>query len=251
MSAESVLILTPVKNAALHLDTYFRGLERLTYPAESLSLALLEGDSTDGTFERIPHHLERLRGRFRATGLFKRDFGFTIPPGLPRHAHEIQMQRRGVMAKARNHLLFRALDDERWVLWLDVDVVEYPPDIIERLLATGKDIVTPNCVRQYGGTSFDLNAWRDHGRRHLHDLRGEGPLVPLDAVGGTMLLVRADVHRDGLVFPPFPYGKPNPRIRTTNYWLGEIETEGLGIMAADAGVQCWGMPNLEIRHSPL
>jgi hypothetical protein len=130
-----------------------------------------------------------------------------------------------------------------------VDVVEYPPDVIERLLATGKDIVMPNCVRDYGGTSFDLNAWRDHGRRHLHDLRGEGPLVPLDAVGGTMLLVRADVHRDGVVFPPFPYGRANPRIRIDNHWLGEIETEGLGIMAADAGVQCWGMPHLEIRHS--
>jgi peptide chain release factor subunit 1 len=64
-----------------------------------------------------------------------------------------------------------------------------------------------------------------------------------------MLLVRADVHRDGLVFPPFPYGLPNPKIRDDNDWRGEFETEGLGIMAADAGVQCWGMPRLEIRHA--
>jgi glycosyltransferase involved in cell wall biosynthesis len=251
MSADTVLILTPVKNAAPHLDTYFRGLERLTYPAEALSLGVLEGDSTDGTYEALGRQLERAAGRFRAASLFRRDFGFAIPPGVPRHAHHLQVQRRGVLARARNHLLFRALDDEQWVLWLDVDVIEYPPDVIERLLATGKDIVMPNCVREYGGRSFDLNAWRDHGTRHLHDLRGEGPLVPLDAVGGTMLLVRADVHRDGVIFPPFPYGTANPRIRTTNHWLGEIETEGLGIMAADAGVRCWGMPHLEIRHSPL
>jgi Anp1 len=251
VSAETVLILTPVKNAAGHLDAYFRGLERLTHPAESLSLGLLESDSTDGTLERVQRQLERTAGRFRAASLFKRDFGFAIPPGVPRYAHHVQVQRRCVLARARNQLLFRALKDERWVLWLDVDVVEYPPDVIERLLATGKDVVTPNCVREYGGASFDLNAWRDHGRRHLHDLRGEGPLVPIDSVGGTMLLVRADVHRDGLVFPPFPYGRPNPRIRTDNHWLGEIETEGLGIMAADMGVQCWGMPRLEIRHSPL
>ena len=248
MCADPVLILTPVKNAAGQLDAYFRGLESLTYPAESLSLGLLESDSTDGTFDEARRRLERMRPRLRAASLFKHDFGFTIPPGVPRYAPHIQVRRRGVLAKSRNHLLFRALDDERWVLWLDVDVIEYPPDVIERLLATGKDVVMPNCVRDYGGPCFDLNAWRDHGRLHLHDLRGEGPLVPLDAVGGTMLLVRADVHRDGLVFPSFPYGRPNPRIRTTNHWLGEIETEGFGVMAADAGVQCWGMPRLEIRH---
>ena len=66
--------------------------------------------------------------------------------------------------------------------------------------------------------------------------------MPLDAVGGTMLLVRADVHRDGLVFPCYPYGLQIPRIRPPgmNVWYGEIETEGLGIMAGDMGVQCWG-----------
>jgi len=30
----------------------------------------------------------------------------------------------------------------------------------------------------------------------MNDLRAEGDLVPLDSVGGTMLLIRADVHRD-------------------------------------------------------
>jgi peptide chain release factor subunit 1 len=31
--------------------------------------------------------------------------------------------------------------------------------------------------------------------------------------------------------------------------VGELETEGLGIMAGDMGYQCWGMPNLEILHA--
>ena len=82
------------------------------------------------------------------------------------------------------------------------------------------------------------------------DLRDEGDLVALDSVGGTMLLVHADVHRDGLIFPPFPYGLRNAKIRKRNHWMGELETEGLGIMASDMGVQCWGMPNLEIKHHP-
>jgi len=32
--------------------------------------------------------------------------------------------------------------------------------------------------------------------------------------------------------------------------VGEIETEGLGIMAKDMGVECWGLPDLEIGHAP-
>jgi len=243
-----VLILTPLKDAAHHLDSYFQGLDRLTYPRELLSIAFLEGDSEDGTYEALARRLAKVADRFRRAELHKRDYGFRIPADQPRWAHHLQLRRRSILAKSRNHLLFRALRDEDWVLWLDVDVIEYPSDIIERLLATGKDIVHPNCVLDYGGPSFDRNAWRKRGKLHLDDLRGEGDLVPLDSVGGTMLLVRADAHRDGLIFPPFPYGLRNPKIRKNNHWLGELETEGLGIMALDMGLQCWGMPNLEIKH---
>ena len=59
--------------------------------------------------------------------------------------------RRAVLARARNHLLFRALDDEDWVLWIDVDVIDYPPDVLKQLLATGYEIVVPNCVKKPGG----------------------------------------------------------------------------------------------------
>jgi peptide chain release factor subunit 1 len=102
-------------------------------------------------------------------------------------------------------------------------------------------------VLQSRGPTFDHNGWRDQGRYHLDDLRAEGDLVELDAVGGTVLLVRADLHRDGLIFPSFPYGRANPRIRGER---GELETEGLGIMAHDMGHQCWGMPHVEVIHRP-
>ena len=44
-----VLILTPVKGAERHLPRYVELIERLDWPREQLSVALLEGDSTDGT----------------------------------------------------------------------------------------------------------------------------------------------------------------------------------------------------------
>ncbi|MFN0120822.1 MAG: hypothetical protein ACKV2V_10000 [Blastocatellia bacterium] len=262
---ENILILTPVKNAAPFLDRYFELLCRLSWPRRQLSIAFLESDSADDTYQRLENEMPRLRQAFRAAHLFQRSWGFRIPPDQPRWAPEIQLRRREIIARGRNYLLARALDDEDRVLWLDVDLVDYPPDVIEKLLATGKDIVQPHCVNHETGKTFDLNAWRDNGKRHMDDLRGEGELVRLHAVGGTMLLVRADLHREGLVFPPFLYGRRHPLIRDNNQMVryrelgklwrgehtGEIETEGLGMMAHDMGYECWGMPNLEIRHVNL
>jgi|SRR5579871_764276 len=248
----SILILTPIKNAVRHADSYFAALSRLTYRKSLISVGMLEGDSEDDTFDVFRARIDLLRGTLASAEIWHRSFGFRMPPGLPRWQHEYQIPRRRVLARARNHLLSHALRDQDWVLWLDVDVVEYPPDLIEQLLATGCDIVQPHCVRWYGGPTFDLNAWRDHGRRTMQDLRGQRELVRLDAVGGTVLFIRADVHRDGLVFPCFPYGTANPAIRNPGAFhvLGEIETEGLGMMAIDMGLQPWGMPNLEVLHAP-
>jgi hypothetical protein len=249
---DRILILTPLKKAQRYLDGYFSALATLTYPARSISLGFLEGDSSDETFEALHARLPALRRRYRRARLWKRNFGFHIPSRYSRWSPAFQIPRRTVLAKSRNDLLARALDDEDWVLWLDVDVESYPPDVLERLIATGREIVQPHCVIEYGGSTFDWNAWRDGGRLHMEDLRGGADLVRLDAVGATMLLVKVDVHREGLIFPPFLYGRRSPLVRDPNPWndqtVGELETEGLGIMAIDMGYQPWGLPNLEIRH---
>lgn len=255
MTSASVLILTPVKQAAAEAVGYVDRLLALDYPARQLSVGILESDSTDDTLEAFTREFTRLRDAgWRSTGVWKRDFGYQIPKGLPRWDPSIQLERRRILALSRNHLLFNALsDDIEWVLWLDADVVEFQPDILRLLTTLGRDIVQPHCVKEWGGRTFDLNAWRDQGRLHLEDMRGEGFLVPLHAVGGTMLLVRADRHRDGLIWPPYRYGLPHPLIRTDPRLvgrpeLGEIETEGLGMMAHDMGLTCWGLPDVEIRH---
>lgn len=246
----SVLVLTPVKDATPHLARYLELIEKLEWPRARLSIGLLEGDSTDGTWDSLQELRPRLSKRVTRASLFKRDYGFRVPSGVPRWAPEIQQARRQILARARNQLLFRSLRDEDWVLWIDVDLVDYPADVLRRLIATGFEIVHPHCVTRPGGPTFDQNGWRDHGTKMLCDLRGR-EAVRLDAVGGTMLLVKADLHRDGLIFPPFPYGLANPRIRPQHplWGQGEIETEGLGIMALDMKAQCWGLPGLEILHA--
>jgi hypothetical protein len=158
----------------------------------------------------------------------------------------------------RNELIRQALHDEDWVLWIDADIVRFPDDILTTLLSTGARIVHPNAVRSAGGPSMDLNAWtierqlsheamapwiRDgllqppmgFERLYLSDLRYRDA-VPLHSVGGTMLLVDADLHRAGLLFPENPYR-----------YL--IETEAFGAAACDLGVVPVGLPNVEIVHS--
>lgn len=245
-----VVILTPLKDVADQAEDYFRRLLQLSHPHRSISVGLLESDSRDGTYEAFRKQCELAAPHFERVQIWKQDFHFQIPENLPRWHPSVQARRRTVLAYSRNQLLFRALADADWALWLDADVVEFPPDIVERLVAFGRDIVQPNCVIKYGGPSYDLNAWRDRGKSHLHDLRGGPELVELESVGGTMLLVRADRHRDGLIFPPFYYG-PNhlfARVKNPGKPKGEIETEGFGLLAADMGLKCWGVPRLEIRH---
>ncbi|HYH23441.1 MAG TPA: glycosyltransferase [Azospirillum sp.] len=252
--AERVLVLTPVKDAVAHLPRYLDLLGRLDHDPSRLSLGFLEGDSRDGTHDWLAARLPELQRRYRRVTLLRHDHGFR--PDGPRWAPAIQRRRREVLARARNRLLSGALGDEDWVLWLDADLVDYPPDLLARLLTAGRDIVVPHCVLPDGRT-FDLNSFRldgtevgeedpchlvdgilqpprGVGRRYLDAFAGE-EIVPLDGVGGTALLIRADLHREGLCFPPYSH-------------RGYIETEGLAMMARDMGVTAWGLPDLRIVH---
>lgn len=245
---DTVLILTPIKDVADCVTTYCELIDQLTYPRHLISIGILEGDSRDDSFEVFQQALPRLAEGRRRAELWKKDFGFKMPPGIPRWAPAFQIPRRSAIAKSRNHLLSRALRDETWVLWIDGDLVDYPANVIETLLSTERSLVHPHCLHEHRDETFDLNAWRDQGRLHMSDLADEGELVRLDTVGGTMLWVDADLHRDGLIFPPFPY--PGAKARNPGPWgvVGELESEGLGLLAGDMGVQAWGMPGLIIRH---
>ncbi|MDN3055149.1 glycosyltransferase [Streptomyces sp. SRF1] len=251
----SVLVLTPVKDAVAFLPRYLENLRALDYPRDAVSVGLLEGDSHDGTWEALRDALPALEAEFRRVTLVRRHFGFQLTG--PRWEPAAQRQRRSVLARARNQLLSRALGEEEWVLWLDVDVTDYPPDLIQRLLGAREEIVVPHCVAEPGGPTFDLNTFvlhpnaaaldwsrwlrdgilqppRGFGRSYLEDLRGH-ERVRVDAVGGTALLVHANLHRDGLVFPTVPYREL-------------IETEGLAALAQDMGVECWALPGVEVVH---
>jgi len=250
-----VLVLCPLKNAAACLPRFVENLKTLTYPHASLSLAFLESDSSDGTYAALQQLLPALEKEYGRVRLFKKDYAYQ-PPGQ-RWDPAQQFQRRSVLARSRNYLLALALEDEDWVLWMDSDLARYPADLVEKLLESNKEIVTPNCLTLGSEHPFDLNSyklkpearqidWRPYlldgilnpppglGRWYLNDLRPEQCVV-LDGLGAAVLLVKADLHREGLIFPAYAYK-----------YL--IESEGLAAMARDMGYQCWGLPGLLVYH---
>ncbi|KAJ2159172.1 hypothetical protein GGF46_003219 [Coemansia sp. RSA 552] len=270
--SDSLLILTPVKNNARHLARYFALVDRLKYPRSRISLAFLVSDSTDKTQqmliesrewyqEKAPAHL-----RFRRFDIYRQDFFYALAR-KQRHLRDKQQERRTMMARARNYLWTRALQNEQWVLWIDGDLEYYPPNIVRDLMAYGKDVIVPNCLvrrRHMGGrwkhSVYDRNAWqetpkslemisklkesdflvegyktlRTH-RRYLDKFAKNETIVPLDGVGGTFTLVKSHVHRSGVGFPA---------------WLfqHQVETEGFAKLAKANGYGVYGLPYYYIRH---
>jgi hypothetical protein len=253
---QSILVAVPVRDAADTLPELFRCILRLQYPQKMLSLAFLEGDSTDDSFSLLRDFQRDHEGRFARIGVIKSDTGVSLPE--PRWDASKQQFRRGHIAKVRNELLRQALRDEDWVLWIDADIVDFSPGILRNLLDTGAQVTHPNAVRRPGGPSMDLNAWiaeralsadavrkwmidglyqppAGYQRLYLSDLRYRDS-VALDSVGGTMLLVHADLHRSGLLFPAQPRD-------------GLIETEAFARVAHERGVLVIGLPNVEVIHA--
>lgn len=257
---KNLAILVPVRDGAQHLDGFLKLIGQLEVPSSTIKLVFCEGDSTDDSYDRLVSLTEPLKDRYRDIRILRKNIGTRFAHAR-RWIPSVQRERRAGLARVRNHLIDEGLDEsDDWALWIDVDVWRFPPDIVSRLLEARARIVAPNCVTVPGGMSYDTNSfvsrpfWRDyryyrlvkggifqpparsHYRLCLSDLR-HCTRVPLDGVGGTMLLVDAGLHRGGLRFPELPYDDL-------------IETEGFGRLANDCGITPIGLPQVEILHVP-
>lgn len=240
----------------------------LHYPLELLDVVLGEDGSTDKTFETASEMALLLTScPFHSVTVHRfEDLTERHPPFDPRsdkHQKTHQAARRANLARARNHLLSLGLGDAQLVLWLDSDLKYIPPQLLKIFVAADYDVVTSTCLyqRREGPLAlYDRNSWRETNssltrqmhlskdslvlegyepttdRLYITSLRREGPFVRLDGVGGCALAVKARCHRDGLIFPPYPYRH-------------HIETEGLAKMAQDMGLGLYGMPQLYVVHA--
>jgi hypothetical protein len=253
---ERVRVAMPVRDASRTLDRLLDALDALDHPKRSMSLAFLESNSADDSFARLDAFARSQQSRYARIAL-RRD-RLRFPQLERRWEPAVQRARRAHLARVRNRLLRWALRDEDWVLWLDSDVIAFPPHLIAGLRAAEARVVQPNAVLAPGGPSFDMNGWiaeralgEDAMRPYLLDGLYQPPLgyhrlylsdlryreqAPLDSVGGAALLVDAGLHRAGILFPETPYRHL-------------IETEGFGAILRDHGVGIAGLPNLEVLHA--
>ena len=280
---EKVLILTPL---ARFYPEYWSNLLALSYPHEHISLGFItpktkEGHTATAALQEAIKETQSgpVEDRFQSITILRQDFE---PPlksqdEKERHKMENQKVRRASMAQARNSLLFTTIGPATsWVLWLDGDVVESPPTLIQDLASHNKPVIAPSCMQKYLNDegkeeirAYDFNTWRDSDvaqelaskmgpdevllegyaematyRTLMTKLaktgsdRDERRLMPLDGVGGTALMVKAEVHRDGAMFPPFPF-----------YHL--IETEGFAKMARRLGFDVWGLPDYFVSSAMI
>lgn len=275
---ENILILTPM---ARFYQEYWDNLMKLSYPHELITLGFIlpknkEGNQATSELQKQIAKTQKSgpeQQRFKSIIILRQDFDPPIPSQdeMERHKMQNQKARRAAMAKARNSLLFTTLGPATsWVLWLDADIIETPPTLIQDLALHDKPLIAPNCFQRYYNTEtkkmderpYDFNNWQDsptaqqlaakmgpddillEGYKDMATYRalmaymykpGEDvhTEVPLDGVGGTALLVKADVHRDGAMFPAFAF-----------YHL--IETEGFAKMAKRLGWQATGLPNYKV-----
>ncbi|KAM3419456.1 hypothetical protein BST61_g5382 [Cercospora zeina] len=275
---ESILILTPL---ARFYQEYWDNLVKLSYPHDLISLGFIIPKGREGNIatQQLQDRISKTqsptnKNRFASITILRQD---NEPPTAQteakRHAMAAQKERRAAMSRARNSLLFTTLGPTTsWVLWLDGDIVETPPSLIQDLASHDKPIIVPNCYQRFYNKEkdaqdvrpYDYNSWQDseiakglaekmgpdeillEGYAEMATYRslmaklaeiGGDPQkeMELDGVGGTALLVKGDVHRDGAMFPPFPF-----------YHL--IETEGFAKMARRLGWKSWGLPNYFVYH---
>ena len=261
---DTVVILTPISNSLSYLTRFFKNLCSLNYPHDKLSVVLGEDSSDDeSTYRAAVDATQMIRPFFRRVEVVDLHEKLSKASPIGKHEESFQVDRRKHLAISRNKLLHAGLRDEKWVLWMDVDVRYFPPDMIQQMISVQKHIVAPSCIYVKSNKKIDVydrNTWKetdrllqfqsqkpknfvmlegytDSLRWYLISYRSQGEAyVNIDGVGGTVLLVYADCHRRGLIFPPFVYDH-------------HLETEGLAKIAKDMGYEIVGLPFLEVIHS--
>lgn len=173
---ETVLILTPL---ARFYQEYWDNLLALSYPHDLISLGFIIPKGREGNAATA--QLQERIAKTQASGNSKRFASITIlrqdeEPVLQsqseseRHAMAAQKERRAAMSRARNALLFTTLGPtSSWVLWLDSDIVETPPSLIQDMASYDKPIIVPNCFQRYYNKDkdgmdvrpYDFNSWVD------------------------------------------------------------------------------------------
>ncbi len=134
------------------------------------------------------------------------DTGEAPARGLP---HPV---RQKALADLRQRMVEQHLRDEKWIFWIDADIVDYPPFLIEELIKRAEGGIAAPLVLMEGNVK-DPPGNHGFGPGRFYDIAGfveekrwarftppyfdqNGPVYRLDSVG-SCYLVNADLYRNG------------------------------------------------------
>lgn len=254
---DGVVILTPLRDAEEYLQPFAEQLNSLSYPHHLMSVYFAEEGSSDDTYMKGQKIAQQLRAQygFKNASIFKLPITGNNISRENRHDKSIQISRRSHIAKARNLLTNLALKDEKWILWIDADMIKLRPDIVQQFLFCDKDVMVASTLREiilFKGilslANYDLNSFNETVvdaipyRLHTHDFKAAGRAVPIQFVGASVLMLKSNCVRKGLHFPESVIYSPNSLVRG-------IESEGLGMLARQMGFGVYVLPFLECFHA--
>ncbi|KAF9932715.1 hypothetical protein BGZ67_004591, partial [Mortierella alpina] len=144
---QSILVLTLVNNhdgwgKDRSFPDFVKIVQSFDYPVANIHLGILVSDRDE--FNTITDLVKRWPQEdpfFRKIRVIFREKGVAIAR-QDRKDDNVQKVRRRLIARMRNFLLYSTLGDEDAVLWIDSDMTYIPPDVLSRMVDSGKDIIT-------------------------------------------------------------------------------------------------------------
>lgn len=228
MQLPNIMICLLSKNEAKSLPQFFKAMEQLDYPKEKLRWVWMYGRSVDDTLSLIQEFHK------------KNSYKYEI--------YEEPVFERLLASSLYNARLCNEFKNlykkEEFVLFIDSDVIEMPPETLKELVKVDKDIVAPYPYRKDSAGSeffYDTYVFRFHGWKFerieyqgkVFDysnpiFKDEKKPVEIDSVG-TCLLIKANV------FLEVDWDNPVPHLQFCN-------------KARSKGFKVWALPYLKIYH---
>lgn len=224
---KNILIAAPVRNRSWILSEYLYSLSRLDYPKENLSFHFVLNDSSDSSSEILADWKTAHEKEYRYIRVSEINFDYPRDWGEDRViTAEAMLNRQNKTYKSlsvlRNLILdFAWLDIEaEYLLFVDSDIL-INPDIINKLLATGKDIVAG--LISNGNTNYNFMPLTGH-RNILPD-----GLFEVTTTGAVILISRKIFENKLIRYSPEKTG----------------EDEGFCRSARTQGVKSYVLPEMQ------
>lgn len=235
----NILIAIPMKNCGIFFNNLMRQIDNLDYPKEHISIAIVENDSDDNSWERIQAFAEaqKLSG-YRSVQIEKRDTGFKLPIES-RHVDSIQPKRLKVLADLRQYIVDKYLQDNDYLWWIDADCIQIPRNSLNEMLRPGHDIVVPILILP-GGSLYDHTTVR---------IEPDGTATQVPQLAAENL----DAHFIRVDLANAPFLASRKVLELVRYECEEGDQEGpcFSRHAAKHGIFPYAAVNVRLVHAPI